>query len=230
MSRLFTRIVRKGRRILWGATEPIRARKRGVRLGPENFCYAQQNVWDVVVDAGVGGTPTFAPWIRQETDAFIVLCDPTPRHLPRLRAWASVQGRVELVEAAVANDDGEISFFASNTEESGSIDETHVNRGAAGKVVQVDAISLRSLLNRGKRHGAVSMVKLDLEGAEFAVFRVTPSVTDVLESAPQWLIEFHPAPQTKHSLSDVSRVRKLFRSIRYHEFSRNGVDYLFWRT
>ena len=114
---LMTRIARRGRRILWCATELIRAEKRGVRLGPENFCYVEQNEWQVVVDAGVGRMPTFAPWIRQETNAFVVLCDPTPRHLPRLRAWVADRDRVELIEAAVSDGDGRVSFFESSVEE-----------------------------------------------------------------------------------------------------------------
>lgn len=230
MTYLMTRILHRGRRILWCATEPIRAGREGVRLGPDNFCYVEQSDWQVVVDAGVGKVPTFAPWIKQKTNAFVVLCDPTPRHLPKLRAWVAAEDRAELIEAAVANDDGRIAFFESSVEESGSVDDTHINRGAPGRVVGVDGISLGSLLNRASRHGAVALVKLDLEGAEFEIFREARYVTDIIESVPQWFIEFHLTPRTKHSLSDMSRIRKLFRLRRFREFSRNGVDYLFWRT
>lgn len=201
-----------------------------MRLGPENFCFAARDDWSVVIDVGVGGAPTFAPWIRQETDAFIVLCDPTPKHLPALRAWASAHERMVLVEAAVAREDGQIAFFESASEESGSTDETHINRAMPGRMVEVDAITLSSLLNRASEYGPVVLVKLDLEGAEFGIFSDIERVTEAVEAVPQWFVEFHPAPQTEHSLASILQIRELFRSVRYREFSRNGIDYLFWRS
>jgi hypothetical protein len=96
-------------------------------------------------------------------------------------------------------------------------------------LVSVPAISLNSLLMEARRHGDVTLVKLDLEGMEFPILESGDNIMDVLRSVPEWLIEFHPTPQTSVRLATVKSARSLFRKLNYHEFSRNGVDYLFWR-
>lgn len=227
---MLDRVERRVRRVLWSVSERSRAERAGIRLGPENYCYAPRDAWSVIIDVGVGGIPTFAPWIRRETDAYLVLCDPTPKHLPGLRAWTSTLERAELIEAAVAAQDGEVDFFESDAQESGSVSSTHINRSGPGQVVRARAISLKTLFERASRHGQVGLIKLDLEGAEFCVLHRSQKLVEVLQSVPQWLIEFHPVPQTAHAISEISNIRRIFREIHYREFSRNGVDYCFWRA
>lgn len=224
-----TRLERRGRRYLFRATETFRASRQGLCLGPENFCFARQGQWSVVVDAGVGRLPTFAPWIRAETGAFVVLCDPTPKHLSSIRAWVSSRERVGLIEAAVAAEDGSCQFFESDDDESGTLAKSHINRAHAGRLVPVRTLSLRSLVELASHHGRVELVKLDLEGAEFEVLSATPALSETLLSVPQWLIEFHPAPQTSATLAAVGSARSIFKKLGFREFSRNGVDHLFWQ-
>lgn len=223
------RIERRFRGKLWLATQDVRASRSSLRLGPENFCRAAEGEWSVVVDAGVGRYPSFATWIRSQTNAFAVLCDPTPKHVRPIRAWMESQGRAELIEAAVASQDGTAEFFESDNEESGSLDSSHVNRASAGRLVRVETISLGSLVERARRHGKVEMVKLDLEGAEFGVLSDVASISDTLCSVPQWFVEFHPMPQTSFRLRAVAKIRIVFKKMGFRCFSRNGVDYLFWR-
>jgi len=215
--------------VIYAGTEAARARRHGVVLGPENFCYRPRQKWSVVVDVGIGRGPTFAPWIQHETDAFVVLCDPTPRHLPLLRDWVSAHPGTDLFEAAVASVDGPVSFFESDEEESGSLDATHANRRTSGREVVVEGFSLETLLTRAARHGDVSLVKLDLEGAEFVALAPSARTMDVICQVPQWLVEFHPAPQTLNSLAAVGRIAGLFSKAGYRSFSRNGTDGLFYR-
>lgn len=199
-------------------------------LGPENFCYAPHGTWQVVVDVGVGRRPTFGDWIRERTAAFVVVCDPTPRHLPGLRAWVRDNPRTDLIEAAVGTVDGVLDFYESNTEESGSAVASHVNRSTPGRQVSVPSISLRTLLDLARRHGGIDLVKLDLEGSEFLVLLDQSKLRDLVRQVPQWLVEFHPAPQTGETFSSIAKIRRLFRELGYSAFSRNGTDYLFWRA
>jgi FkbM family methyltransferase len=198
-------------------------------LGPENFCYARRLSWSVVVDVGVGPRPTFGHWIREQTGAFVVLCDPTPRHQAALREWIAAVPRTELVQAAVSDRDGEISFYESETQESGSIVPSHINRSTPGQLVTVAGVSVATLVALARRHGRVDLVKLDLEGAEFSVFGGVGTEDSVISEIPQWLVECHPAPQTDETFASVARVCRRFRRLGFEEFSPNGTDCLFWR-
>jgi FkbM family methyltransferase len=222
---------RRARRLLWSRTAALRAARENIALGPDDFCFALQKNWGVAIDAGVGHTPTFAPWIQERTGAFVVLCDPTPKHLSGLRTWVAAHARCALIEKAVAPRDGSVEFFESAQEESGSVDVTHINRRRDGRVVSVPAISLGSLLDLARGHGELSLVKLDLEGGEFPIFLDEwPSAQSQLSRCPQWLVEFHPIPQTSKGFSSVARVRRSFRQCGFLEFSPNGLDYLFYKA
>ena len=94
---------------------------------------------------------------------------------------------------------------------------------------QVPAISLRTLLNRAHEYGPVGLVKLDVEGVEFSMFDGSPSCAEVVGSVAQWLVEFHPYPQTPHPLGAIDHIREWFHSRGYGSYTRNGIDFLFWR-
>ena len=225
-----SRVVRISRRILWSRTALARARTAGVVLGPENFCYAPRSSWGAVIDVGVGHTPTFAPWIQRETGAFVILCDPTPKHMPRLRSWVKEHPRTSLLERAVTPVTGPITFFESTAQESGSIDTTHTNRGGAGRTIEVQGISLDDLLDQTRSHGEVSLVKLDTEGAEFRILgEPSPALRRTLLRCPQWLVEFHPIPQTRTHFLAVLRIQQFFAESGFRRFSPNGTDCLFYR-
>ncbi len=229
MTDLARRVHRRIRRLIAMATARSRARATGVRLGPENLCLRPVGEWDVVVDVGVGHTPTFGPWVRELTGAFVVLCDPTPKHARRLREWVARTPRSALVECAVGIEDGPVDFFQSDAEESGSTLVSHVNRRGSGRSYSVPAITLKTLLDRAREHGSVALVKLDVEGVEFSILDGSSAASEAVESVGQWFIEFHPYPQTIHSFAELSKVKRWFHLKGYRAFTPNGIDYLFWR-
>ncbi|MCC6523801.1 MAG: FkbM family methyltransferase [Polyangiaceae bacterium] len=225
-----SRLTRVGRRLVFARTAAVRARRARVILGPENFCYAPRANWGVVIDVGVGHRPTFAPWIQEQTGAFVVLCDPTPKHLAGLRLWVEQRPRSALIERAVAPDSSKVTFFESSLEESGSLDATHTNRARAGRTVEVQGISLDDLLDEAERFGEVSLTKLDAEGAEFRIFNARPdALRRTLLRCPQWLVEFHPVPQTRTHFISVFRIYRYFSDAGFMRFSPNGTDCLFYR-
>jgi FkbM family methyltransferase len=224
------RAVRWVRRRLWLSTARVRARRRGIRLGPENFCLRDSEPLQVLVDAGVGKRPTFAPWVRTWAKPAVVLVDPTPKHIPALRGWVELNPLALLLEAAIAAQDGELTFFESDTEESGSLDPSHVNTMSAGRRVTVSAWTLDRVIEAASKLGPVSAVKLDLEGAEFDVLNETLDRAEAtILCVPQWFIEFHPRPQTQRRLGEVFRLRDRFLARGFEAYSPNGVDYLFSR-
>lgn len=227
------KLVSRGRRWLrkhlWGVTRGSRARFKGILVGPENFCCRAGVAVEVAVDAGVGRRPTFAPWLQRAHGSFVVLCDPTPKHMAGLREWVSSNGNAVLVEAAVADATGMALFYESEAEESGSLDDTHTNVGRRGCYVQVHTLSIRDLLATASEYGPVGLVKLDLEGAEFdSLTSCLKEAPHTLLSVPQWLVEFHPFPQTAHSMHDIARICLGFRQLGFKGFSPNGIDHLFW--
>lgn len=229
MRRALHRVRRAVTRRLWQATAGMRAERAGVLLGPENWCIRRGAACEVAIDVGVGKWPTFAPWIQDMTGAKVVLCDPTPKHIAALQGWVAKTPGTYLLERAVAAEDGVVSFYESDNEESGSIADGHVNRRGPGRMVTVPSVSLGTLVDSAARHGKVGLVKLDIEGAEFDLLRNDGSTAGTLARVPQWILEFHPIPQTDHTLEDVREACNVFRNNGFRAFSRNGVDFLFWR-
>jgi FkbM family methyltransferase len=199
-------------------------------LGPENFCLAAGKNPRVVVDIGVGHTPTFSAWISRESHALVILCDPTPKHSSTLKKWVAAHGNAAFLELALAQTDGMVEFFESALEESGSLVESHTNRSTGGRVVSVQGASLPTLLAKCMSYGPVEFVKVDAEGSEFAVFRPDLEIEQVVSAIPQWFIEFHPVPQTGFPLRNVFAVVHHFKRLGFSAFTPNGVDYLFWRS
>jgi FkbM family methyltransferase len=83
-------------------------------------------------------------------------------------AGALRDGRLQLVEAAIAERAGTVRFFRNNSNsEWGTIDPGFAERnerfGAASEVVEVPAITFADLL---ARHGVPYYVKVDIEGAD----------------------------------------------------------------
>jgi len=226
---LFSRGARRLRKTLWSATALWRAKRAGVVLGPENFCLAASLKPRVVLDVGTGHQPSFSAWVRSNGDAFVILCDPTPKHRSALAQWVAADGNGVFLELALSPVDGPVEFFESASQESGSLVGSHRNRSTGGRSVVVQGVSLPTLLTTCMRYGSVQLVKTDVEGSEFSVFTRSADMERALLMVEQWLVEFHPVPQTRIPFWRVLSVVRQFKQLGFRAFTPNGVDYLFWR-
>lgn len=216
----------------FGPTAAWRAKRREIELGPENFCFHRSLAPGVIVDVGVGATPTFGPWILSRiAQCELVIVDPTPKHQASLERFCAARPHTHLLARAVGAVDGHAEFFEHDHLESGSLRGDHRNlEQARARFSSVAVMSLETLISACAKHGAVQLVKLDIEGAEFDTLRPFDRVAAVLAAVPQWLVEFHPVPQTRESLFSVFRLVRKFEQLGFTSFSPNGVDRLFYRV
>jgi len=123
--------------------------------------------WDhlsniVDVGAHVG---SFALWAATRAPhAQIIAVEPEPRNAADLRRNVTTNGldsRVTCIEAAVAAEPGRLSLHVPPHR------DTTSSQALEGRVVEVTAVSLPELLQASGGHA--DLVKLDCEGAEWAV-------------------------------------------------------------
>ena len=98
----------------------------------------------------------------------VVAFEPDPRVWPNLE-WAArhSQGSIDLVRAAVAACDGTIEFHVGSGPASGSVIRQLVEQ--PHRIQQVDSVSVDSYLAKHPQLPPVSVVKIDVEGAELTV-------------------------------------------------------------
>ena len=137
------------------------------------------NAQSLVVDAGAH-RGEFSQEIHQRTGARCILIEPHPDLASKL----SPPDKGRAIQAALSAHDGEEAFVFSENMEAGSI--ALESKGADS--VSVRTISLASILAESGSD-RISLLKLDIEGAEFPLIRETPD--EVWQSVDQITIEFH---------------------------------------
>ena len=225
-------VVRGARRIRRDLRKYARlrtARREGLVYVAPNFLYRPElTPASVVIDAGCSYEADFSVCLMQRHGVRAFGVDPTRKHQGALRTLeARSGGRFVHVPCALAAADGVVTFHESRTNESGSLLPDHVN------VIQdqttsydVEAVTVRSLLARLGLE-TVDILKLDLEGAEYAL------LTDIdaaeLRAVRQLFVEFH-----HHAVSHVREAdsRSLVRRISgfgFRAVSLDDYNYLFYR-
>ncbi len=123
----------------------------------------------VVVDAGAH-VGTFAATAAAHA-SWVVAVEPNPANLALLRANLERNGiqNVEVVEAALWPGEGEVQLDVTGPTSAGSV----VSDGD-GATLTVPTVDLDALV---KRLGAVDLLKLDIEGAEFELLRAASPAT-----------------------------------------------------
>lgn len=134
----------------------------------EIFCrgdYLADSTDKVVVDFGSNIGISAAYFLSRGPDTFTYLFEPLPRNVERLHKNLSrFQGRYELQEVAVGIEEGEVSFGYEDTGRYGGI-------GAAfTDTLTVPCVDSRQVLSDVlDKHGAIDILKIDIEGFEVAV-------------------------------------------------------------
>lgn len=200
---------------------------------------------DVVVSAGAGEDISFDVEVAERFDCRVLILDPTPRAIRHFEATkaavlagkeAQINNRPDQCYRAnprvferlayrplgLWNRNTTVRFFepANPKHVSHSIDNMHGTDGG----FDAECVTLRELLRReGLSH--VSVLKLDIEGAEFAV------IDDLLSASmrPRYLlIEFHPGRskiETEFKLRTSRYLRRLANA-GYRLVANRGWDYV----
>jgi len=127
----------------------------------------------VVVDFGSNIGISAAYFLTRNREAFVYCHEPLAQNVERLRAnLRAFEGRFALNELAVATEDGTVEFGWEPTGRYGGI-------GRAGlQTITVPARDSNSVLAEIiDRHGRIDLLKIDIEGLEYALTaRIPPEI------------------------------------------------------
>jgi FkbM family methyltransferase len=153
--------------------------------------YAQPRVAGapVIVDAGSHIGASVVYFALTYPKSRILAIEGSPSTFEKLQANTRDLPNVELINAALAPEDGEVSFYERPEGWTSSIDDD----GRGGSKVTVAAVSLRSVLERVG--GRIDLLKMDIEGAEFAVLAAhrpnTGEIGAIVGEIHSWLPGSH---------------------------------------
>jgi FkbM family methyltransferase len=105
------------------------------------------------------------------------LVEPSPKCMKSLEDAYSNEPRITLIQAAITDNDGIITFYEASSDAIGSTDVNHKQKWEKGSGVQyteikVKAISMNTLL---KEHGSeIDFVNIDVEGTNYQLFSLIP--------------------------------------------------------
>lgn len=204
------------------------SRLRLVKVAPCYFIRDSLTSSSIVVDCGLGTDADFSCDVMRRYGARCYGFDPTRKHGPALEALARASlGRFRFYPFAVADRDDRAVFHESAENVSGSLSASHVNvRRDRTRSYQVDCITLRRLLEIVGT-GSVDLLKLDIEGAEYGVLEAAPP--ELLCSIGQIVVEFHHQTLHERTRADTLRVIGKLRALGFEPFTRDQVNYLFFR-
>jgi len=202
------------------------ARRRGLVFHPPNFLY-KDDIGDssAVVDVGCGYEADFSVHMINTYGADAIGIDPTEKHARPLRELEKKSnGKFKHKKWLISKESGKVTFYESIENESGSIDQEHINiRKGTSHAYEVESVNLNDLpshLNLKE----ISILKLDIEGAEFDLFRELDSIN--LEPFRQLYIEFHHRSVKRYSKKDTLRVVRSIRDKGFKVFSLDDINFL----
>lgn len=165
-----------------------------------------------VVDLGanVGLTSWF--WLyHQAMPQWHLALEPDPetfsvlkRNLPELDAR----------QQAVGPETGEWRQF-----ETGYPDSVNRRFDAAGQGIAVNVVAFKALLAE-----PVDLVKMDVEGAEWAIFSDVLTQVDILEKVRYWMVEFHAAEE---HVAELMKIREAFAQSGFHNLQKGDVVHFY---
>jgi FkbM family methyltransferase len=122
-----------------------------------------------VVDVGANIGVMSIAMLNRRHDVSVVSVECSPSTLPFLRkthATSSHRNRWTIVEAAISNTEGEVSFFTSGSANGAYDSLSDTGRGGDSQEVRVLAAKLDTIWTSLGRP-QVSIIKVDIEGGEF---------------------------------------------------------------
>lgn len=223
------RIHRTLRRRIKIASRKMEAAHLGIQFVAPNCLYLPRfNAESTVIDAGCGFNPELSLHLIEKYGVRAYGVDPTLKHVSDLRTVEQrTKGRFKHLQLAITARDGTITFHESNEHESGSILDDHTNvRRDQIKTYEIESVSLSSLLKRMDLTRA-DYLKLDLEGAEYAL--LGGITADDLAPFGQVFVEFHHHATQQYSEVDTRRMVERIKDMGFQSFSLDDHNYLFYR-
>ena len=226
---LISRVMRRIGRDVKKYSRLRKARRQGLVFVEPNFVYRPDLSPDsVVIDAGCSYQADFSICLMQRHGVRAIGVDPTRKHQDALRRIEGQHpGRFSHVPWAIAATDGTLTFHESRVNESGSLFDDHVNVIRDDTTsYDVESVRLGTLVAR-LGLGAVDILKLDLEGAEYELFE--HMTADELRPFKQVFVEFHHHAVSHFRDADTRRLVARISGFGFRAFSLDDHNYLFCR-
>ncbi len=105
------------------------------------------------------------------------LVEPSPKCMKNLEDAYSNEPRITLIQAAITDNDGIITFYEANSDAIGSTDVSHKQKWEKGCGVQYTEITVKSISMATflKEHGEnVDFINIDVEGTNMQLFNLIP--------------------------------------------------------
>ncbi|MEK7257933.1 MAG: FkbM family methyltransferase [Bacteroidota bacterium] len=178
----------------------------------------------VVVDGGANHGIFSMLAARHFPGKKIYAVEAYPKLLPILEK--NVAGKnIEIIPQALAAEDGEVSFFTSETsDQMGSTIPENVEEFTAGAPVQEVRVPAVSLANLVRQEGIskIAVLKLDVQGAEFSILKPAAEVLAITEYL---VLEVCLIEKTAMEL--LEHVRKIFPHFKSVNPIIYGADIIF---
>jgi FkbM family methyltransferase len=207
------------------------ARRRGVskefhgtRYGGWTICPLDLNSETVIYSFGIGEDISFDLSVIQKFDAQVFAFDPTPKSIEWLKTQ-TLPPNFHWFDFGLADYDGIAKFFPPKNPE--HISHSIVDRKIHSVVpIEIRVCRLETIM-RTLQHSSIDILKMDIEGAEYAV------IDDMLSShiiPKQLLVEFHHNFDHISISKTILAVIKLsLRGYRLFDVSTRGFEYSFIR-
>jgi FkbM family methyltransferase len=198
-----------------------------IHIRPDYYLKKGLSPKDVVCDCGLGNDANFSVDVISRFGCKVYGFDPTQKHQPSLRGVAEqYPDRFVLHPFAVSAETGELEFFESEDDISGSLDRSHKNLKGRSRTYPVTALSIREIFNLC-RETYFEVLKIDIEGAEYGVL----SSLDIALAANigQLLVEFHHDVIPTYSMRDTAEAIAHLATFGFKAMTVDDRNYLFAR-
>jgi len=206
-------------------------RRRGVPIAFVKPCYwvlDTLSAQSTMLDFGLGFDADFSQSMMAKYGLMSVGFDPTRKHLPALNALETQSsGRFRVIAAAIGGSAGDVEFFESKENVSGSLRDDHI--ALARDTVTRYAVEVLTIAQAFERAGftTVDIVKMDIEGSEYEALEGASD--DTLRAAGQWIVEFHHDLVSAAPFSRTQKIVRRFHKLGFEHFTRDNVNFLFYR-
>ena len=225
-----TRIALRKIKVVFHKLLSIRGKRRYniISVKPNYQIVNKLNENSIVVDLGTGEDADFSQDLIQRYGLRIFGFEPTRKHHGNLDSVVEkTKGHFKYVKYAIADADGKRIFFESLTNVSGSFFKDHINiKRDKIRSYEVDAIRFDRIFDI-LGIGNIDLLKMDIEGGEYAVFASANVVT--LGKIDQIAVEFHHDTIDHFSLADTNRVIRALETVGFESYTEDYTNYLFFR-
>tara|TARA_R100000008_G_scaffold1988_1_gene1643 strand:- start:5135 stop:5755 length:621 start_codon:yes stop_codon:yes gene_type:complete len=181
-----------------------------------------------IISAGVGEDISFDSFLIHHKGCKVVGVDPTPKSHRFIESHVGLENFMLVKKALTSKDNDAIALYKNKNND--HVSESILN--SHDSILQSDSYyaSTVTLPRLFEEHNNISVVKMDIEGAEYEVIETIQSIPD---SVRQLCVEFHHFCTNK-TIQDTVRCVEVLGSLGFENYLQKPsikplVELTFWR-